>query len=240
MRNFVIISNSDPQYIFFKSKLEKIGFRNYFIINNKIKKKILFNFKLSIKNKKFLSFFKYYFLKIFFLKKYSNIYLLKKKEFFNFFIRRNKNYFKTTKLSYIRKFNNKTLIVFGSSFLDKGSIKNFKKCYNVHMGELPEYSGLKSFERMYLNEKYISFSIHEITDMIDTGTIYLQKRMKIDTKISPFMNYVKLYLYCFKIIEKIVKNKIKLRPQKKNYQRKYFGFQFTELEYKKFLKKFKD
>ena len=50
MKNFVIISNSDPQYIFFKNKLEKIGFKNYFIINNKIKKKFLDNFKLSIKN----------------------------------------------------------------------------------------------------------------------------------------------------------------------------------------------
>ena len=46
MKNFVIISNSDPQYIFFKNKLEKIGFKNYFIINNKIKKKFFFKLKI--------------------------------------------------------------------------------------------------------------------------------------------------------------------------------------------------
>ena len=46
MKNFVIISNSDPQYIFFKNKLEKIGFKNYFIINNKIKKNLFFKLKI--------------------------------------------------------------------------------------------------------------------------------------------------------------------------------------------------
>jgi folate-dependent phosphoribosylglycinamide formyltransferase PurN len=240
MRNFVIISNSDPQYIFFKRKLEKNGFKNYFIINNKIKKKIFFNLKLSIKNQKFLSFLKYYLLKLFFFKKYTNLYLSKKKEFFDFFKKRNRNYFKTHNLSHVKKFKNKTLIVFGSPFLSQQSIRNFKKCYNVHMGDLPKYSGLKSFERMYLSEKYIGFSIHEINEKIDSGTIYLKKKIRINTKLSPFMNYVNLYLYTFKIIEKILKNKIKLKPQKKNYQNKYYGFQFTELEYKKFLKKFKD
>ena len=240
MKNFVIISNSDPQYIFFKKKLEKIGFKNYFIINNKIKKKFFFNFKLSIKNQKFFSFFKYYLLKLFFFKKYTNLYLLKKKEFFDFFRKKNKNYYKTHNLSHIKKFKNKTLIVFGSPFLNHHSIRNFKECYNVHMGDLPKYSGLKSFERMYLNEKYIGFSIHEIDEQIDSGAIYLKKKIKINTKLSPFMNYIKLYLYSFNVIEKIIKNKIKLRPKKKNYQNKYYGFQFTELEYKKFLKKFKD
>jgi len=240
MRNFVIISNSDPQYIFFKNKLEKIGFKNYFIINNKIKKKYLDNFKLSIINHKFLSFCKYYFLKLFFFKKYTNLYLSKKKEFFNFFKKKNRNFFKTHNLSYIQKFKKKTLIVFGSQFLSQHSIRNFKKCYNVHMGDLPKYSGLKSFERMYLKEKYISFSIHEISEKIDAGAICLEKKIKINTKLSPFMNYANLYLYSFKVIEKILKNKIKLSPQKKNYQNKYYGFQFTELKYKKFLKKFKD
>ena len=52
----------------------------------------------------------------------------------------------------ILKFKNKTLIVFGSPFLNHHSIRNFKECYNVHMGDLPKYSGLKSFERMYLKE----------------------------------------------------------------------------------------
>jgi folate-dependent phosphoribosylglycinamide formyltransferase PurN len=240
MKNFVIISNSDPQYIFFKNKLEKIGFKNYFIINNKIEKKFFFNFKLSIRNQKFFYFSKYYFLKLFFLKKYTNLYLLKKKIFFNFFRKKNKNYFKTHNLSHIKKFKNKTLIVFGSPFLNQHSIRNFKKCYNIHMGDLPKYSGLKSFERMYLNEKYIGFSIHEINEKIDSGEIYLKKKKKINTKLSPFMNYINLYLYSFKVIEKIIKNKIKLRPQEKNYQNKYYGFQFTELEYKKFLRKFKD
>ena len=67
--------------IFFKNKLEKIGFKNYFIINNKIKKKIFLNLKLSIKNQKIFFFFKYYLLKLFFLKKYTNLYLLKKRIF---------------------------------------------------------------------------------------------------------------------------------------------------------------
>ena len=43
------------------------------------------------------------------------------------------------------------------------------------MGDLPKYSGLKSFERMYLKEKYIGFSIHEINEQIDSGAIYLKK-----------------------------------------------------------------
>ena len=70
------------------------------------------------------------------------------------------------------------------------------------MGDLPKYSGLKSFERMYLKEKYIGFSIHEINEQIDSGAIYLKKKIKINPKLSPFMNYINLYLYSFNIIEK--------------------------------------
>ena len=61
-------------------------------------------------------------------------------------------------------------------------IKNFKyKIINIHPSLLPKFKGLNTHRRVLNNhEKYSGCTVHYVTSQLDSGTIVLQKKIKIN------------------------------------------------------------
>ena len=239
MNDFVILSTKEPQYLFLSQILKKKKFNNYYFIHET--KKTTFNsffrnFKKSLKSKKTIKFIIYYFLQILLIKKYSRKYSLLKKKFFSHYEKKLKDE-EIKKFRLKKYFKNKSLILFGAPYVNSKFIKNFKFVYNIHMGILPKYAGLKSFERMIINENHIGFTLHEVSKEIDRGNIIYKKKLRINSKKDIFQNYIKLYDEVFNFILKILISKIKINKQNKlvNKSNLFYGFEFNELDYKKFL-----
>ncbi len=240
MNDFVILSTKEPQYIFLSQILKKKKFNNYYFIPSTRKTKLnsLYgNFKKSIKSKKKMKFIIYYFLQILFFKRYSTEYSLQKKNFFNYYKKKLKDE-KIQKLKIKKNFKNKSLILFGAPYVNSKFIKNFKFVYNIHMGILPKYAGLKSFERMIINESHIGFTLHEVSDELDKGGIIYRKKLIISSQKDIFQNYIKLYNEVFNFILKIITSKKKISKKNKliNTSNLFYGFEFNELDYKKLLR----
>ena len=244
---FVIISSQEPQYIHISKYLNHKKNLEYFFIKKNKKKKfyktIFKNFFLSLKNNKFTFFLIYYFLKIIYLNKYSSAYRLKKQYILNYFLKKNKkskkiNIRKIKTVDEIKNKKNKKLIIFGSDYINTKRLKDFKEVYNIHLGKLPKYSGLKSFERMKLNkEQYLGYTIHTINESIDSGHIcYVKKILNTkNNKIDIFYDYVRLIEDIKLTLEKIIDQRIKLKKIKKNKYKNYLGIEFNEKFYKEFL-----
>ena len=101
------------------------------------------------------------------------------------------------------------------------------KFINFHDATLPKYAGLYSSTWSILNnEKYHGVTWHEITDVIDGGNIYLQKKFKI--KDSDNANSIDLKSnYCgiksfSQLLKIIFKKKLLLKKQNMK-QRTYYG-----------------
>lgn len=242
MNDFVILSTKKPQYIFLSKILKKKKFNNYYFIEETKRKKInsfLENLKKSLKSKKKIKFIIYYFLQILLFKRYSRKYSFLKKKFFNYYEKKIKDKdIEVQKLRINKNFKNKILILFGSPYINSKFIKKFKFVYNIHMGILPKYAGLKSFERMMINENYIGFTFHEVSKEIDKGDIIYKKKLKINSKKDIFQNYINLYNEVFNFILKILISKTKINKNNKlpNRSDLFYGFEFNELDYKKLLK----
>lgn len=240
MYDFVILSTKEPQYIFLSQILKKKKFNNYYFIQSVRKTKLnsfLENFKKSLKSKKKMKFIIYYLFQILFFKRYSTRYTLQKKKFFDYYKKKLKDE-KTKKLKIKKNFKNKSLILFGAPYVNSKFIKNFKFVYNIHMGILPKYAGLKSFERMIINERYIGFTFHEVSKELDKGDIIYRRKVIINSQKNIFQNYIKLYNEVFNFILKIVTSKKKISKKNKliNASNLFYGFEFNELDYKKLLR----
>ena len=73
--------------------------------------------------------------------------------------------------------------------LSNNFIKNFRyKIINIHPSLLPKYKGLNTYKRALQNrEKYYGCTVHYVTNILDSGKIILQKKVKIsknETEIS--------------------------------------------------------
>ena len=179
-------------------------------------------------------------MQILLFKKYSRKYsFLKKKFFLEKYAKKLKDKDKEIqKLKIKKNFKNKSLILFGAPYVNSKFIKNFKFVYNIHMGILPKYAGLKSFERMIINENHIGFTLHEVSKEIDKGDIIYKKKLKINSKKDIFQNYISLYNEVFNFILKVLisKKKINMNNKLANRSDLFYGFEFNELDYKKLLK----
>ena len=74
--------------------------------------------------------------------------------------------------------------------LSRNFIKKFiGKILNIHPSLLPKYKGLKTHQRVISNsEKYSGCTVHYVSSKLDSGSIILQKKVKI----FKYDNYKKL------------------------------------------------
>ncbi len=115
---------------------------------------------------------------------YSQKYKIKKK-IFNL-----KNQFKNENLILKELKKNNIYLVCLAGFmkiLSKNFIKKFNgKIINIHPSLLPKYKGLNTHERVLLNkEKFSGCTVHIVNPKLDSGTIILQKKVKITKNDTP-------------------------------------------------------
>ena len=65
--------------------------------------------------------------------------------------------------------------------LSKNFIKLFnKKIINIHPSLLPKYKGLNTHQKAIINkDRFAGCTVHHVTEKIDSGTIIMQKKIKI-------------------------------------------------------------
>ena len=102
-----------------------------------------------------------------------------KKKIFNF-----KNFMSSEKkiLILLKKEKIKFICLAGfMKILSKDFIKNFEgKIINIHPSLLPKYKGLNTHNRALNNkDKFGGCTVHHVTADLDSGTIILQKKIKI-------------------------------------------------------------
>ena len=115
-------------------------------------------------------------MQILLFKKYSRKYSFLKKKFFNHYEKKIKDKDKEIQKFRIKKnFKNKSLILFGAPYVNSKFIKNFKFVYNIHMGILPKYAGLKSFERMIINENHIDSHFMKFLKKLIKVILFIRK-----------------------------------------------------------------
>lgn len=101
-------------------------------------------------------------------------------KFFNF---KNKNLFERNCLRELKKKKIKILCLAGfMKVLSKDFIKIFgNKILNIHPSLLPKYKGLNTYKKALLNnETYSGCTVHFVNAKLDSGSIILQKKVKID------------------------------------------------------------
>ena len=116
--------------------------------------------------------------------KYADQFRIKKK-IFNF-----KNYKNTEKdmSLLLRKKKIKFICLAGfMKILSKNFIQGFDgKMINIHPSLLPKYKGLNTHFRAIRNkDKFAGCTVHHVSEMLDSGRIILQKKVKITTRDNP-------------------------------------------------------
>lgn len=141
-------------------------------------------------------------------------------------------------LNKIREMN-LDLILNSSSLIFKNELLNLPKlgCLNRHTSLLPEYAGLwPVIQAIAKNEDYTGVSIHQMTNNIDYGNIYAQKKINI----NKLKNVSLIYAIAFSMssdlyIEAIEKIVNKLKPLEVNNKSSYYSFP-TNTDWKDFRK----
>ena len=108
-----------------------------------------------------------------------------KKKVLNF---KNKKLSENKLLSLLKKNNIEMICLAGfMKILSKNFIKKFNgKIINIHPSLLPKYKGLNTHERVLLNkEKFSGCTVHIVNPKLDSGTIILQKKVKITKNDTP-------------------------------------------------------
>ena len=115
---------------------------------------------------------------------YSKLYGIKKKVF----IFDNKS-FAEKKILLELKRNRINLICLAGfmKILSENFIKNFQgKILNIHPSLLPKFKGLNTHERAIKNkEKFSGCTVHYVNSKVDSGTIILQKKVRISKGETP-------------------------------------------------------
>ena len=115
---------------------------------------------------------------------YSKLYGIKKKVF----IFDNKS-FAEKKILLELKRNRINLVCLAGfmKILSENFIKNFQgKILNIHPSLLPKFKGLNTHERAIKNkEKFSGCTVHYVNSKVDSGTIILQKKVRISKGETP-------------------------------------------------------
>ena len=109
------------------------------------------------------------------------------------YAKNNKIKFKIINSKKMINFENKTLIILKKNnikliclagfmkVLSDKFIKDFKyKILNIHPSLLPKYKGLNTHKRVLKNkEKFSGCTVHYVTNKLDSGSVILQKKVRI-------------------------------------------------------------
>ena len=133
--------------------------------------------------------------------KYADQFKIKKK-IFNF-----KNYKKAEKNISTLLIKEKIKFICLAGFmkiLSKEFIKRFDgKIINIHPSLLPKYKGLNTHSKAIRNkDKLTGCTVHYVAEKIDSGTIILQKKVRISAKDNPTS-----------LAKKVLKHEHKLYPK---------------------------
>ena len=112
---------------------------------------------------------------------FSKKYKIKKKVF-NF---KNKKLTENNLIDILKKNNIEMICLAGfMKILSMNFIKKFKgKILNIHPSLLPKYKGLNTHKRALNNrEKYSGCTVHFVNAKLDSGSIIMQKKVKISKK----------------------------------------------------------
>tara|TARA_B100000965_G_scaffold342750_2_gene312121 strand:- start:420 stop:992 length:573 start_codon:yes stop_codon:yes gene_type:complete len=85
-------------------------------------------------------------------------------------------------LKYLKKYKINFIFLAGfMKILSKNFVRKYKnKIINIHPSLLPKYKGLNTHERVIKNnEKFSGCTIHFVNENLDSGSIILQKKVKI-------------------------------------------------------------
>jgi methionyl-tRNA formyltransferase len=97
--------------------------------------------------------------------------------------------------------------------------------FNLHCGKLPEYRGRAPISRAIINgDKHITVTLHKIDEGVDSGDIYIEKKIKINFKDDINILYQKCSDIAPKLIIELLKNPDNkpIRIRKQNIKNKAF------------------
>jgi len=217
-----------------------------------IQKKV---FLLALKRKELLAYLANTFLKIFY-RSYKSEYDKKKLTYINdYFGAKMKNEglldVKIDNVFYIDNINSKRqligdiapdfLLVIGAPFIKRHILELVENKINLHIGYLPQYRGLNSIEWAYLRHdwKRVGYTLHELTEELDKGKIFIRKSYKIEDKIVDFGKiYAKLYEDAFMDIIGIINSRDITATQDVTYEESkiYNNYLFNPYNYRLLLK----
>ncbi len=116
--------------------------------------------------------------------KFSKTYIIKKK-----IINYESRVFAEKKILFELKKNKINFICLAGfmKILSKNFLSEFKgKILNIHPSLLPKFKGLNTHERVLKKkEKYSGCTVHFVNSKLDSGSIVLQKKVKIDKNETP-------------------------------------------------------
>jgi len=88
------------------------------------------------------------------------------------------------------------------------------KILNLHSGLLPHYRGVMATFWAMMNEESVhGFTLHEMVEKIDSGTIYATNTMPLDLNASLLQNTLNLYQPAAKLLSKIIAQQVTFTPQ---------------------------
>lgn len=232
-KNIVLLTNESTHHHYFVKKINK-KFINLYIFLETKKIKASFKTKHNI-DKEIINYEK----KIWFKDKYQPI--KEKFKIFEFY-----DFNSNGCINKISKIKPDYIISFGSSFLKKKFLLNFKnRIFNFHGGEPSLYRGLDShFWSIYhgdFNNLFVTF--HKIEKALDTGRVILNKKINLK-QLKHFKELRALNTeICVQLFNKFLKNKNRLKSFKQKQIGRYYSFMPAALKeivlkkFNKFIKK---
>jgi hypothetical protein len=173
---------------------------------------VFINVKSNLKVKKII-----FFLFIFGLSDFFKILLnyIKNKNFIKniSYLKKNKNYFETSNINskkLLKKLKSKeintVLSLNCSQIFKKYFLINFKKKFNIHLGDLKKYRGIfPIYYALHNNENYFKISIHSMSEKIDYGEVVKYFKVKRNKSNNILINYLVCYNVILLNINKIIK-----------------------------------
>lgn len=135
------------------------------------------------------------------------------------------------------------LSIWSSKIFSKKFLSKFKNNLNIHPSYLPYNRGKDPYAWSVYNSNSIGVSIHEMTEKIDKGDIYLKKKLYLPFPVTAYQVYLKslseikkLFIFNWK---KIKDKKIKLKKttynSKLNLRKHFVQHTFLDLDKKNSL-----